>query len=149
MLEFYTNGSGVGTLYNSVKGFEVKNGAANTATGTVGSYSDARLKNNITAFTDGLNVINKINPVQFYYNADAPFKTDRQQVGVIAQDLEKLAPYMVEKNKQNGYDDLRSVNNQAYTFLLINAVKEQQQQIENQQKQIDDLKKLVEQLIKK
>ena len=148
-LEFYTNGSGVGNLYTSVKGFEVRNGAALTATGTVGSYSDARLKNNITAFTDGLNVINKINPVQFYYNADAPFVTDRQQVGVVAQDLEKIAPYMIEINKQNGYDDLRSVNNQAYTFLLINAVKEQQQQIEKQQNQIDELKKMVETLLKK
>jgi hypothetical protein len=148
-LEFYTNGAGSANKYGNVKGFEVRDGVANTASGTVGAYSDARLKNNITAFTDGLNVISKINPVQFYYNADAPFNTDRQQVGIIAQELEKIAPYMVEKNKQNGYDDLRSVNNQAYTFLLINAVKEQQQQIENQQKQIDDLKKLVEQLLKK
>jgi len=148
-LEFYTNGTGFGNLYGNVKGFEVRNGAALTATGTVGSYSDARLKNNITAFTDGLNVIRKINPVQFYYNADAPFKTDRQQVGIIAQELEKVAPYMIEKNKQNGYDDLRTVNNQAYTFLLINAVKEQQQQIDRQQKQIDELKKLVEELLKK
>ena len=70
---------------------------------------------------------------------------------------------MIGKNKQNGYDDLRSVNNQAYTFLLINAVKEQQHQIEKQQKQIeksseevkllhlevDELKKAVETLLKK
>jgi hypothetical protein len=146
LLEFYTNGMGNGALYGNVKGFEIKNGAANTATGTVGSYSDSRLKNSITAFTDGLNVISKINPVEFYYNADAPFKTDRQQVGVVAQDLEKIAPYMVEKNKQNGYDDLRSVNNQAYTFLLINAVKEQQQQIEKQQKQIESSNEEVKQL---
>ena len=135
-LEFYTNGAGIANKYGNVKGFEVRNGIAYTATGTVSSFSDARLKNNITAFTDGLNVISKINPVQFYYNADAPFKTDRQQVGIIAQELEKFAPYMIEKNKQNDYDDLRSVNNQAYTFILINAVKEQQQQIEKQQKQI-------------
>jgi len=167
-LEFYTNTSG--NLFDSVKGFEIKNGFAYTATGTVLAWSDARLKNNITAFTDGLNVINKINPVQFYYNADAPFNNDRQQVGIIAQDLEKIAPYMIEKNKQNGYDDLRSVNNQAYTFLLINAVKEQQQQIEKQYNQIEkqlnqietanekleklnqqvtELKKMMEQLLKK
>jgi len=162
-LEFYTNGAGFANKNGSLKGFEVRNGAAYTATGTVLSYSDVRLKNTITAFTDGLNVINKLNPVQFYYNKEAPFKTDQQQVGIIAQDLEKLAPYMIEKNKQNGYEDLRTVNSQAYTFLLINAVKEQQQQIEKQQKQIEtsndkveklnqqvvELKKLVEQLIKK
>ena len=108
-------------------------------------------------------MISKINPVQFYYNADAPFNTDQQQVGIIAQELEKIAPYMIEKNKQNGYEDLLTVNNQAYTFLLINAVKEQQGQIEKQQGQIEisnneveklkqqvaELKKIVEQLVKK
>lgn len=163
VLEFYTNGAGAGSLYSSVKGFEVRNGTALTATGAVGSYSDARLKNNITSFTDGLNVIRKINPVQFYYNTDAPFQTDQQQIGIIAQELEKAAPYMIDRNKQNGYDDLLSVNNQAYTFLLINSIKEQQRQIESQQRrintqeinlakqqqQINELKKLVEQLIKK
>jgi hypothetical protein len=134
-LQFWTNITG--SKIDNIKAFEIRNGIAYTASGFVGSFSDARLKNHITEFTDGLNVIRKINPVQFYYNADAPFNTDQQQVGVVAQELEKLAPYMVEKSKQNGYDDLRSVNNQAYTFLLINAVKEQQQQIEKQQKQIE------------
>ncbi len=33
---------------------------------------------------------------------------------------------MVTKIKTGKYDDLRAVNNQAYTFLLINAVKELQ-----------------------
>jgi hypothetical protein len=41
-------------------------------------------------------VINKINPVHFYYNADAPFTTSQQQTGIIAQELEKVAPYMVD-----------------------------------------------------
>ena len=49
---------------------------------------------------------------------------------------------MIEKNKQNGYDDLRSVNNQAYTVLLINAMKEQQLQIEKRQNQIDTFNQL-------
>jgi len=140
-LEFYTNGTGSTNLYGNVKGFEVRNGAALTASGAVGSYSDARLKNTITAFTDGLKVINQINPVQFYYNADAPFKTDQQQTGIIAQELEKAAPYMVEKNKQNGYDDLLSVNNQAYTFLLINAVKELAKQNADLIKRIEELER--------
>lgn len=139
-LEFYTNGSGVGSLNGSVKGFEIRNGAALTATGAVGSFSDIRLKNTITPFTDGLDVIRKLNPVTYYYNADAPFPTDKKQVGIIAQELESVAPYMVEKNKEKGYDDLRLVNNQAYTFLLINAVKQQQEEI-------DELKKLVKQLL--
>jgi len=140
-LEFYTNGTGAASLNGSVKGFEIRNGAALTATGAVGSYSDARLKNNITSFTDGLNVITKINPVQFYYNADAPFKTDQQQIGIIAQELETVAPYMVEKNADPSIADLRSVNNQAYIFLLINAIKEQQKQIEELNKAVSELKR--------
>jgi hypothetical protein len=38
-------------------------------------------------------------------------------------------------------EDLRWVNNQAYIYLLINSVKELQQQIVQQQKQIDALVK--------
>jgi hypothetical protein len=140
-LEFYTNGISQSSNNNNLKGFEVKNGMAYTSSGSLGSYSDARLKNNITPFTDGLNVIGKINPVQFYYNADAPFKTSIQQTGIIAQELEQVAPYMVEKSKEAGYEDLRSVNNQAYTFLLINAVKEQQTQIDALKKDNAEMKK--------
>jgi len=55
---------------------------------------------------------------------------------------------MVDKNQQNGYDDLRSVNNLSYTFVLINAVK-RQQQIEKQQREINELKFLVNNLLKK
>jgi hypothetical protein len=148
-LEFYTNGTGSGNLYGNVKGFEVRNGAALTATGTVGSYSDARLKHNVVPFTDGLNIIKKINPVQFYYNEDAPFKTNQLQTGIIAQELEKIAPYMVDKNKQSGYEDLRTVNNQAYIFLLINAIKEQEKKLEDLQKQMEVQRKMIEQLLKK
>lgn len=147
-LEFYTNGTGSGNLYGEVKGFEIRNGIAYTSSGTVSSFSDLRLKKNIQPFTHGLDVITKINPVSFDYNDKSPFITERNQIGIIAQELEQVAPYMVDKTNTNQFEDLRSVNNQAYTFLLINAVKEQQAQIEKQQKQIDELQKIVEQLLK-
>jgi hypothetical protein len=140
-LEFFTNGSGSNNLYGAVKGFEVRNGTALTATGTVGSYSDERLKENVAPFTDGLNVIEQINPVQFQYKPDAPFATHEKQVGIIAQELEKTAPYMVHQTSENGVNDLRWVDNQAYIFLLINAVKEQQQLIKAMQQKIDELSK--------
>jgi hypothetical protein len=141
-LEFYTNGTGSGNLYGNVKGLEVRNGVTYTATGTVGTFSDERIKNNVEAFTGGLDIIKQINPVSFYYNNQSPFQTDKMQVGVLAQELEKIAPYMVDKNSTKDFVDLRSVNNQAYIFLLINAVKEQQ-------KQLDEQRKLIEQCLKK
>jgi hypothetical protein len=84
----------------------------------------------VQPFTNGLDIITQINPVSFYYNQQSPFQTDKMQVGILAQELEKVAPYMVDKNVTKEFDDLRSVNNQAYIFLLINAVKELQKEIE-------------------
>ena len=134
-LEFYTNGTGAANLYGNVKGLEVRNGVTYTATGTVSSWSDARLKNNITPFTAGLDIINQINPVSYNYNRLSPFQTEKMQIGILAQDLEKIAPYMVEKNVTKDFTDLRSVNNQAYIFLLINAVKELKKEIEELKQQ--------------
>ncbi len=120
------------------------NGAANNATGTWGVFSDDRVKSISCEFTDGLNIIKQINPVKFRYNEEAPFKSDDEQIGIVAQELEKIAPYMVSKQSYQQFTDLREVNNQAYVFLLINAVKEQQVQIETQQKENKELKKLYE-----
>lgn len=145
-VEIYTNGSGAGSLYNSVKGLEVRNGVTYTASGTVSSWSDARLKKNIQPFSAGLEVIQKINPVRFQYCENAPFNTQETQIGVIAQELELVAPYMVSKHHIANNADLRSVNNQAYVFLLINAVKEQQQQLNQQQQQLADQQQINEQL---
>jgi len=129
-LEFYTNGTGAGNLYGNVKGLEVRNAVTYTATGTVSSFSDERIKNNVQPFTSGLDIINQINPVSFYYNEKSPFQTGKMQIGIIAQDLEKVAPYMVDQTATKDFEDLRSVNNQAYIFLLINAVKELQKEVE-------------------
>ncbi len=138
-VEVYTNGTGAGNLYGNVKGLEVRNGVTYTASGTVSSFSDERIKNNVKPFTNGLDIINQINPVSFYYNQQSPFQTDKMQVGIMAQELEKIAPYMVDKNVTKDFEDLRSVNNQAYIFLLINAIKEQNKKMDEQQKKIEIL----------
>jgi trimeric autotransporter adhesin len=76
------------------------------------------------------------------------YDTQQPYVGVLAQELQKIAPYMVNTFTKDKTEYL-SVDNTAMTYMLINAVKEQQQQIETQQKQIDELKNLVNQLLKK
>ncbi len=79
--------------------------------------------------------------MKFVYKENAPFPSKEEQIGIVAQDLEKIAPYMVTKTNNGTITDLREVNSQAYVFLLINAIKEQQAQIEKMQKEIDTLKK--------
>jgi hypothetical protein len=85
-------------------------------------------------------VINKIHTIRYNYKANAPFCADGEQIGVIAQELERIAPYMVSKKEGAGFTGLREVNNQAYVFLLINAVKEQQAQIEALQNENSQIK---------
>ena len=145
-LEFYTNGAGSGNLYGAVKGMEIRNGAVLTATGSVGSFSDERLKEHIAPFTDGLNVINQINPVQFDYKANAPFANSQTQIGIIAQELEKIAPYMVRQTTEGEVKDMRWVDHQAYIFLLINAIKAQQQQLQEANKKIADMQVILQSL---
>ncbi|QGW29664.1 tail fiber domain-containing protein [Phnomibacter ginsenosidimutans] len=145
-LAFYTNGTGSGNLYNAVKGMEIRNGSVLTATGSVGSFSDERLKENIVPFHDGLNVINQINPVQFDYKANAPFANSQTQIGIIAQELEKIAPYMVRQTTEGNVQDMRWVDHQAYIFLLINAIKEQQQQLLEANKKIADMQAILQSL---
>ncbi len=112
------------------------NGTANNATGNWGVFSDERVKTITGEFTDGLNVIKQIHPVTFNYNEKAPYQISNEQVGIVAQELEKIAPYMVSKKPYDNFNDLREVNNQAYVFLLINAVKEQQARIEDLEKTV-------------
>ncbi len=120
--------------------------------GTWDVPSDARLKQNIKLYSDGLQQLLKINPVSFQYNALSGYNTGKEYIGVVAQELDPIAPYMVTKDDK-GY---LKVDNSSMTYMLINAVKEQQQTIKEQnqkmatqQTQIDELKKLVENLIEK
>ncbi len=115
------------------------NGAANNTTGAWGVFSDGRVKTLTGNFTDGLNVIKQIHPVKFQYNANSPFKADGEQIGVVAQELEKIAPYMVTQKQYKDFKDLREVSNQAYVFLLINGIQEQQKMIEQLQQKVENL----------
>jgi hypothetical protein len=107
------------------------NGTTNNLSGTWGIFSDARVKTIDADYTDGLATVMKIHPVKFHYNANAPFKSSEQQIGIIAQEMEAIAPYMVTKTKAEGFNDLRQYNNQALPYMLVNAIQEQQKMIEN------------------
>jgi hypothetical protein len=131
-LKFFTEGA----LRMSID----QGGTTRNTSGAWVAFSDARIKTVTNEFTDGLDVIKKIRPVKFKYNENAPFKSNDEQIGIVAQELEKVAPYMVKKEKHEKINDLRAVNNQAYTFLLINAVKEQQAQIEILRAELAEIK---------
>lgn len=97
--------------------------------------SDRRLKTNISNLTYGLHEILALQPVS--YNWKKTPGTNKQ-VGLIAQDVRKLVPEAVagDESKEN-----LAVNYTELVPVLINAIKEQQ-------KQIDDLKATVAKLQK-
>ena len=98
--------------------------------------SDRRLKTNVSNFEEGLELIQKINPVWFNYNGKAGLPTDERGIGTIAQELQKIAPYMVKnwiyENEEGKKEEYLAVDYGALDFALVNAVQEQQQTIEQQ-----------------
>lgn len=98
-------------------GYPNGNGCANVVS------SDRRLKTAITLNNDGLNKILKLRPYNYTYKDDE--KTP--QVGVIAQDLQKVFPDAVSKDKK-GYLKIRIED---MFYALVNAVKELAQKLED------------------
>lgn len=117
--------------------------------------SDARLKENVESYTAGLDLIKKIKPVSWNYTGEFGLPTDNKEIGVLAQDLQKVAPYMVhdivleewnEKNEVTRSGDYLSVNTDALRYALVNAVQEQQEIIENMETENNDLRHQVDNL---
>ncbi len=69
-----------------------------TAAGWTG-YSDERLKKDIAPFTDGLAVLREINPVTYKFNGIGGLDQSKTNIGVIAQDVQTVAPYCVGVSK--------------------------------------------------
>ncbi len=100
--------------------------------------SDRRLKRNIEDYDKGLSDVLKIRPVRFQYNNRSGHDTEATHVGVIAQELQEVDADMIGSRTIDGEEYL-TVDSSAMTYMLINAIKEQQTIIEAQQKQIDAL----------
>jgi hypothetical protein len=96
--------------------------------------SDRRLKTNIRRTNYGLKEIMNLQPVSWNWkdkNLDAA-----SQLGLIAQDARKIVPEIVSGNEQT---TTLSINYTELIPVLINAVKEQQQQIEELKKKVKRL----------
>jgi hypothetical protein len=104
-------------------------------------HSDARLKEGVVSYSDGLNKLLQIKPVKFHYTKESGIGSGQEYVGVIAQDIAKIAPYMVQQAPIPGLEgEYYNLDNSAMTYMLINAVKEQQDQIEALKNEVEALK---------
>jgi len=90
--------------------------------------SDKNLKDNITPISNPIEKIQKIGGYEFDWN-DKQDVYEGHDVGVIAQEIEEVLPELVQ-TRDNGY---KAVKYDKIVALLIEAIKDQQ-------KQIDELK---------
>ena len=130
-----TGNVGIGTTTPSEKLYVAGN---IYATGTIVS-SDRRFKKNIQPIADPLQKVMAIKGVSYEMRLDEfptrGFKAGTQ-IGFIAQDLEKVVPEVVS-TQADGY---KGVDYERITALLVEAVKQQQQKIEQLEKENNALK---------
>ncbi len=117
---------------------EASSGATNYAgyflgdvhvTGTFTNPSDRRLKRDIHTLTNSLSSLLELRGTSYYWKDEE--KSQELQLGVIAQELEKVYPELV--NEKEG---TKSVNYLGLIPVLIEAIKEQQLQIEGLEMQL-------------
>ncbi len=120
---------GIGTTGPTAK-LSVNGTANKPGGGTWAVFSDRRLKKNVNTYSEGLEVLNKIKPVTFQYNGKADIAdTDSRYVGVIAQDIQEIAPHTVRTVDYNNTEtgergQYLEFDPNALTYMTINAVKE-------------------------
>tara|TARA_R100000406_G_scaffold30816_2_gene20156 strand:- start:2713 stop:6744 length:4032 start_codon:yes stop_codon:yes gene_type:complete len=86
--------------------------------------SDKRLKTNIKDINYGLETIMKLNPKQYDWKKD-----ETHDIGFIAQEVEEIIPEIV-KDKKHFDKEIKTLDYEKLTAVLIKAVQELKQEIE-------------------
>jgi len=164
---------GIGTISPTAR-LSVNGTANKLGGGSWAVFSDARLKTNVSEYKEGLDFLMQVRTVNFSYNdkmqeiwGESKIEQDKVYQGVIAQELQKIAPDMVRSVTLNPDADADTDQSSApsesflevdpnkFTYALINAVKEQQATIitlknaqEATQKELAEIKALLKSMNK-
>lgn len=114
-----------------------------TAAGFVSANSDPRLKENLTPITSAVDKIKQLQGYRFKWKDMSPVgNPGKYDYGVIATDVEKIAPEIVQESafESGDGDKYKTVAYSNLIPFLIEAIKEQNEIITNLQKDIDELK---------
>ena len=91
-----------------------------------GSPSDVRLKENIKPIKSALDKVSKLQGVTFDWKKSDSILDIKEDVGFIAQDVQKVMPELVRENK----DGMLSMRHQGIAPILLEAIKELKAEIE-------------------
>ncbi|HEX8247956.1 MAG TPA: tail fiber domain-containing protein, partial [Pyrinomonadaceae bacterium] len=92
-------------------------------------------KTDVQNFTSGLDVIRRLRPVSFTWQ-----ESGTRDLGFIGEEVARVEPLMTTKNEKG---ETETVKYDRVSVALVNAVNEQQKQIEQLKEQVETLKKLV------
>ena len=112
----------------------------------INSHSDGRLKKDIEPISSStsLTKVLQLNPVYYKWKKDLVPSSflkahgEGRQIGLIAQEVEDIIPEVMTDGELKG-KDWKGVNYPKLTTMLIGAVKEQQEQIEELKTRITEL----------
>ena len=104
------------------------------------TVSDKRLKDNVKTIDNALDKVMSLRGVEFDWNATS--RKGQHDIGLIAQEVEEIIPEIVKDKKMPLMDGIdsnetyKTIDYEKIIAVLVEAVKDQQQQI-------DELKKLI------
>lgn len=105
--------------------------------------SDARLKKNISKIDNAVEKVLSLNGVTFSWDekvAPSLAEKSKGEIGLIAQEVEKNFPELIENiNIKDSIEEVKSIKYQNIVALLIEAVREQQDQIEDLKRTVKEL----------
>ncbi len=135
---YIRNGTvGIGTSSPNYK--LTVNGAACDSDGSLSACSsDERLKENIVPIKNATGYLGEFNPVEFNFKGSS-----KKTRGLIAQDVQKIHPELILP----AGDGYITYDDPGFKYLLIKAVKEQQEQIETNEREISEEKTLLLRLL--
>ena len=128
---FYTTGKSPSDAFRYVVGSSAKflvlgNGNCQNANNTYTNISDATLKENIVDANSQWNDIKNIKIRNYNFKASTGYET-HTQIGVIAQEVESVAPKLVDSS---GKDGIKSVASSVLYMKAVKALQESMARIE-------------------
>jgi hypothetical protein len=105
--------------------------------------SDSRLKEDVRDLDVGLAQLRQVRPVRFRCNGRAGTPAGLAGVGVIGQEIEKIFPEMIKRvpGGEPGLEDLRIYDGSALTYVLVKAVQELAEKVEQLEQALTEASK--------